>query len=398
MELTKEYTYEPLTEETATTLAIRLGLFRNDVTLTCKEIGDGNLNLIFHIRDEVNNQGIIIKQALPYAKVVGESWPLTINRNKIERDALHVFGQYVPEFVPKVYYSDETLAIMIMEDLSHLVIARKGLINNAHYPVLAKHIGVYLAKTLFYTSDFALDPQEKKKLVKQFSNPELCKITEDLVFTDPFFNHETNNFEDELTPSVHQIWENIKLKQEVAKLKKKFVTTGEALLHGDLHTGSIFASESQTKVIDPEFAFYGPIGFDVGQFIANLLLNALSKPEHERLKLYDQIIETWNTFKETFTTSWVQDSIEIYTKIEGYLDFTLSQIFEDTIGFAGCEMIRRTIGLAHVADLDGIEKLNDRLIAKTNALSLGTELILNRDSIYSVEELIVFIRSVLQHD
>ena len=38
----------------------------------------------------------------------------------------------------------------------------------------------------------------------------------------------------------------------------------EALIHGDLHTGSIMVTESETRVIDPEFAFYGPMGFDVG--------------------------------------------------------------------------------------------------------------------------------------
>ena len=45
-----------------------------------------------------------------------------------------------------------------------------------------------------------------------------------------------------------------------------------ALLHGDLHTGSIMAEAGKTMVIDPEFAFYGPMGFDIGALLANLLL------------------------------------------------------------------------------------------------------------------------------
>jgi 5-methylthioribose kinase len=37
---------------------------------------------------------------------------------------------------------------------------------------------------------------------------------------------------------------------------------------------------SSTKVIDPEFAFYGPIGFDVGALLANLLLSYFSQDGH----------------------------------------------------------------------------------------------------------------------
>ena len=32
------------------------------------------------------------------------------------------------------------------------------------------------------------------------------------------------------------------------------------------------AAEDTTYVIDPEFAFYGPMAFDVGKILANLLL------------------------------------------------------------------------------------------------------------------------------
>lgn len=46
----------------------------------------------------------------------------------------------------------------------------------------------------------------------------------------------------------------------------------QALLHGDLHTGSLMCTDDTTYVIDAEFAFCGPIAFDVGKMIANLLI------------------------------------------------------------------------------------------------------------------------------
>ncbi len=370
-------TYEPLREETAVLLAKQLGYFAEDAAVTCKEIGDGNLNLVFHIQDE--QKGIIMKQALPYAKVVGESWPLSLRRATIESNALRTFAKYVPDLVPEVYYHDEELAITVMEDLSHLTIARKGLIEGEDYPLLSEHIGTFVAKALFYTSDFGLHASEKRELDSQFVNSDLCKITEDLVFTDPFADHDTNDYELELQSVIDRLWQDETVKLQVAQLKYKFLTRKEALMHGDLHTGSIFASATETKVIDPEFATFGPIGFDLGQFFANLLLNAISRREENRDILFFHIENTWKVFENTFKKLWEEEGVEAYTKTKAWLPSVLQNIFADAVGFAGCEVIRRTIGLAHVADLDGIENKEERLQAKVHALHLGKALLLQQN-------------------
>ena len=39
-----------------------------------EEVGDGNLNLVFLVRGP--DSGFAVKQALPYVRLVGESWPL----------------------------------------------------------------------------------------------------------------------------------------------------------------------------------------------------------------------------------------------------------------------------------------------------------------------------------
>jgi len=229
-------------------------------------------------------------------------------------------------------------------------------------------------------------------LVKQFSNPELCKITEDLVFTDPFFDIDTNDFEEELKDSVYGIWKDASLKFEAAKLKKQFLTETEALLHGDLHTGSIFANETETKVIDPEFAFYGPFGFDVGQFLANLIFQVIVRNDKQSEVILDHIEKTWETFQAIFTDSWHKDCLEPFAEIESYLPYILGKIFTDSIGFAGCELIRRTIGLSHVKDLDGISDRKMRITAKKTALKLGRACILYRHKINGIEDYISFIK------
>lgn len=385
MTLLQQETYEPLTEESAIQLAKKLNIFNQEANLVCQEIGDGNLNYVFHITDRQNGQSLIIKQALPYAKVVGESWPLSLNRATIEAEALKLFKSLTPNFIPEVYYTNEALAITVMEDLSHLTIARSGLIQGENYPHLANHLGTFLANSLFFTSDYGLNPIKKKELVAKFINPDLCKITEDLIFTDPFYDTPTNEFEEELKDDTQELWEDEPLKLQVALLKKKFLTETEALLHGDLHTGSIFASYEETKIIDPEFAYFGPAGFDLGQVIANLLFQAIAC-EQKKEKIFAEIEQFWNVFQEKFTHLWNTQSIEPYRHLNGFLQQLIQKYFKDAIGFAGCEIIRRTIGLAHVADLDSIETLESKLVAKRRALETGRKLILNHQQYLSIKD------------
>src|SRR5690606_18647916 len=144
------------------------------------------------------------------------------------------------------------------------------------YPLFAEHISSFLAQTLFYTSDLGMNQQLKKMQVKNFINPDLCKITEDLIFDDPYTISSNNNYDTYLEDAAQQLRDDEVLQLEVAILREKFLTKSQSLLHGDLHTGSIFITKSSTKVIDPEFAYYGPIGFDVGAVFANLLLNYCS--------------------------------------------------------------------------------------------------------------------------
>ena len=60
----------------------------------------------------------------------------------------------------------------------------------------------------------------------------------------------------------------------------RFCEKTQALIHGDLHTGSVMVTHESTQVIDPEFAFYGPMGFDIGAFIGNLFLAYFAQDGH----------------------------------------------------------------------------------------------------------------------
>jgi 5-methylthioribose kinase len=401
MTVTENQSYQALTVETVHTAVEPLKYFQDVSQLKVTEIGDGNLNYVFHLQEPATGRSLIVKQALPYAKVVGESWPLTLDRARIEYQSLQKAAQVVPELVPVVHHYGNELAFTVMEDLSSHVILRAGLIGGQQYPKLGEHIGTYTAQTLFHTSDFFLDPVTKKALVKQFLNPELCKITEDLVFTDPFFDHDTNDIPNKLRSDVTKLWQDRELKLEAAKLKLQFLTEAEALLHGDLHSGSIFVTESTTKVIDPEFAFVGPIGFDLGQFFANILLNYLSQEAHLstletqqkfRTYLFDAYEETWQHFSTQFLELCDTKGHTTFSSIEGLAEAFVQKIWHDSLGFAGCEIVRRTIGLAQVADLNTIEDSDQQLHLKRKALRLGAILIKERKQIANINDLTTLVR------
>jgi 5-methylthioribose kinase len=374
------------------------GLFPKQIRLTCSEIGDGNMNFVFRVQEHGNDgKSVILKQALPYMRSVGPSWPLTPDRIRVEYETLSVQNELCPDFVPDVYHFDENLALIIMEDLSSHHILRKELIAQNRYPSLSEHIGTFLARILFLTSDFALASEESRAFKTKFKNLAMCRISENFIFTYPFRDHHMNLYNPLIQEVVSGIWENNDLKAEIEKIKHQFMTNKQALIHGDLHTGSIMVTDNDTKVIDAEFAFYGPMGFDIGVLIANVLMDYVSHGIDKHSVYQDDLLDLirviWGKFEETFRKLGEQHKNSVTP-----LDEFLSSLFCDSLGYAGCEMMRRVIGTSHVEDLERIEDNETRASAETFVLRMGQKLIMERNQIQNSNELLSFIRKLEERD
>lgn len=390
--------YRILTQEEAVEFARGIDrIFPNGAQLKSREIGDGNLNHVFQISDPASGRSIVVKQALPYAKVIGESVPLSLDRVRIESEALRIQGELCPDLTPKVYAYEPDLAIMVMDDLSDHTIMRRGLMELSRYPSFAGRIASFLARTLFFTSDLAMDQQEKKLRVKAFINPELCNITEDLILYAPYTKSRMNRFDPHIRDAVERIWADAELHLEVALLREKFLTKAEALLHGDLHTDNIFIMPDSMKIIDPEFAYYGPMGFDIGTLIANLLLNysgqegwspnAKERDDYRRY-LLDTVRDLWTQFELQFRELWNEYAADRMAKTRGYQDVYVARLLQDTIGFAGVLTLCRVYGFIHVADIDQIDEAAVRERAQRVALEIGAALIKRNRSARSIEEVL----------
>ncbi len=381
----------------------RLGGFSSDWTV--EEVGDGNLNLVFIVRGPTG--GLAVKQALPYVRLVGESWPLPLSRAHYEHMALDIQARHAPGLVPEIVHYDAGLALIAMDYLHPHIIMRKGMIDTIEYPGFADAISTFMAKTLFFTSDLAMSAADKKAMIGAFSgNTALCKITEDLIFTEPYRVAENNRWtEPYLDDVAAEFRDDDDLKVAISRLKMKFMGSAEALLHGDLHTGSMMVTPEDTKVIDPEFAFVGPMGFDAGAVIANLLLNYFSQDGHEKTVgdraayrewVLAAIEAVWTEFERKFLGLWRDHSsgdgypaslfetpsgrIRLEVERRAYMD----RLFQDTLGFCAAKMIRRILGLAHNIDLEWIEDPRRRAGCELRALRMARMLMVNTSDFRSV--------------
>jgi 5-methylthioribose kinase len=328
-------------------------------TLEVAEVGDGNLNLVFVCRD-ADGRGICLKQSLPYVRLVGEAWPLTPERVVAEARGLSTAFEFTPHLVPDFYGLDEDRYVLAMENLMGWTIWRGELNTGQMHTGVGRLLGEYVANLAFHTSLFALDQLEVKARTASAINPELCKITEDLVFTEPYIDHENNSFTDDIASEVAALRGDQELRAQVGLLKFKFMTDAEALIHGDLHTGSVMVAHTpdgggDARVIDPEFAYYGPVGFDLGALFGNYLTararaDVLDRPLEFRSWLEGLIGETWDGFEAEMRRLWVRRPDPTWT--DSFLDAWLADVAEDAYGFGGCKAIRRIIGLAKVTDIE----------------------------------------------
>ena len=367
--------------------------------LSVKEVGDGNLNFVYIVTGAVGS--IIVKQALPYVRCVGESWPLTLQRATFEAHALMEERRLCSQLVPQVYHFDESKALIVMQYIEPPnIILRRALIAGHKYQLFAGHLGEFLAKTLFGTSLLALEGGALRAKVAQWSaNSAMCALTEKVIFTDPYMECSHNRWTSpQLDGFAAEIRTSPGLKVAAALLKGKFLSCTQALLHGDLHSGSVMASEKATFVIDPEFAFYGPMGFDVGALLSNLLLSYFSQAATNGADYAEwvlvQTVSLHDTFRKEFLRLWTQSSAQAagggasdgeHFKSAVFDDAQcvaqaqsafMSSLWYDSLGFAGMKMIRRIVGIAHVADLEDIKDADKRGDCEKRALCLAKELVL----------------------
>ncbi|MBT5616205.1 MAG: phosphotransferase, partial [Microbacteriaceae bacterium] len=219
------------------------GVVDPDAIVSITEVGDGNLNLVFIIEDSAG-KSVVLKQALPYVRLVGPEWPMTPLRAAKEAHALMTHSALVPELVPVTHFYDQDRYVIGMENLQGFRVWRGALMEGLKNEGVAADMGTYVAHVTFGTSVLAVDAEHHKELMAQSINPELCKITEDLVFTEPHDDIGRNSVLPENEKDAAEHASDPAMIAAMGQAKWIFMTRAEALIHGDLHTGSVMVKAS----------------------------------------------------------------------------------------------------------------------------------------------------------
>jgi 5-methylthioribose kinase len=332
-------------------------------------------------------------------------------RAHFENAYFRTVAPHVGKLIPNIYHYDPDLHFTIMERLSPHIILRQGLIAGRRYPHVARDIGEYIAHACFFTSDLAWPFERKIDGMALFAgNKPLIRITVDLIFAEPYFAAARNRHTSpQLDGAAADLRQDPLLKVRAARFGQKFLTEAQALIHGDLHSGSVMVTDTDSRVIDPEFAFYGPIGFDLGAFFGNLLLSWYSQFGYEthgedrsahRAWILDQVKVFWTAFRTRFLSLWAEhangdafpnamfstpaDAAALRAAREVFMD----SLFDDMLGFGACKMIRRILGFAHVLDLEGIEDPGVRAECESAALALAATMLRHPERFKSIDDVI----------
>ncbi len=377
------------------------------------EVGDGNLNLVFLV--DGPDGSLCVKQSLPYVRAAGESWPLPLDRAFFEQSYYRAVAPISDGLTPRFYHYDPALYALVMEKLSPHIILRRGLIAGRRYPNAAAAVAEFAARSTFSTSNFGATIEERAEWQATFArNTSLIRITAEVVFTDPLGTSPRNRWTSpELDGLAAEFRADSALKVVVAEWGRKFLTDGEALIHGDLHSGSVMVTDTDTRVMDPEFAFVGPIGYDVGAFIANLVMNAIAQPGHatagdDRTAQAEWVLEQVPVFWDTFSSRFLQlfetssrgdayplamfagpgDAAALATARKAIVD----RIFADAVGYAGVKTIRRILGFAHNADFELIADPARRAPLEEKSIRLARRFLLEPASFRSPADIVAAVR------
>ena len=170
------------------------------------------------------------------------------------------------------------------------------------------------------------------------------------------------------------------------------------MLHGDLHSGSIMATDTSVRVIDPEFSQYGPMAFDLGMAVANFFMAYFSQPAHRaesdldayQAWILEVITDCFTRFDEEFRHLWQTERTGILfpralfeeqgNSADDACDALLDEIREDALAYCGIEMHRRVLSLAHNADFEEIEDTALRAKLEARNVLMGQALIMEPEA------------------
>jgi 5-methylthioribose kinase len=311
------------------------------------ECGEGKINAVFIVNGSAG--ALVLKQGLPWVRILPD-WPLTAERVAREAALIERWGAFGENLVPRSFGYDAEARVLAMEYLDGHRLWRDALQDGDVQPEAARALGRLLARVAFHTSPLSLDALEHERRAAEAPNGEMTRLMEDVVFTIPFADDARNTQEPELLALGRRYRADEPLIAAVDELSYEFRTRQEALIHGDLHTGSVMVRDGVPRAIDAEFGRYGPIAWDIGELCAHFRIAAAALAAAGDTDAADAARGLggvcWDSFAAELDTLWRGSGFSA-----GFRERWLEQTRTLAGRFSGVEVLRRIVGIGAAEEL-----------------------------------------------
>jgi len=292
------------------------GLLSREDPCRVEPVGDGNINWVRRVR--AASACFVVKQARPAL----ERFPqYRVSTARIVFEAR--FYQTVEpldedRLCPRVLFFDPEQRVLVLEDLGDAERLDRALARGLDARAAAAALAGFLGRVHRATRGAGL--------ADRFDNDEMRRLHGDHIFLLPF---RENDFP--LSTRVAARAAAIRAERELVTvidaLHASYLEQAEALVHGDVQPSNVLLTPQGPRLLDPEIAHLGDPAFDVGQLLGHLLLPAAARGEPQAAQ--PALRAAWAAYREASGTPPAQQ-------------------LERVAGYAGVELLRRTLGAARV--------------------------------------------------
>jgi len=369
-----------------------------------EEDGDGYLNFIFRVSDGKRN--VIVKQG----RTVGRNEDFTnlsSERTRLEYESMMIRKAIVPEYIPDLYFYDEENQVFVTEDVSYLKIMRFQLNKSIMFPGFDKMAADFLSRIHFYTSELFMDTGLFRELDNHFTNHKMRSIFDRILFVskEEFGDEKYGlSLDPEVADCVRDIIFDPDAVLERYRLREIFMKTSEALIHCDYHTSNIFIGDGKMKVIDMEYAFCGPVAFDLGYLFGNLISQYVCagfrsyEDEKVREAFRDYIMDTiegiYTEYCRLITLYWNRDAKEEYKGVKGLQEDFFKKLHGRTIGYCSNANLFRIASEIDFPEYSAIKDREAMRQAVTLSALMDRRMLLNRDNYEDIRDWLLDMRQL----
>lgn len=237
-------------------------MYSREQIIAVEKPGEGNMNVVLRIK--TNLRSVILKQSRPFVQKY-QQIEAPLDRIAVEHQFYQaVQNESLSKNLPSILGYDAKEHLLILEDLGHCE------------DMTAMYASRKIAPNSLQRLTSILALIHKSEVPNNFpENMAMRQLNHQHIFILPFL--EDNGFQlDDIQEGLQELSmsykRDVSLKAIVDEIGNKYLSEGNALLHGDYYPGSWMTKAENLYIIDPEFGFVGFVEFDLGVMAAHIIM------------------------------------------------------------------------------------------------------------------------------